>query len=302
MEGKVSNTAQIAYVRRYTLTEGRETGLKIIEVENGRLRFLLNESRALDIAQLWHGGKNVSFISKIGMNSDESSFLNRFEGGMLYTCGLESVGGREGYELHGTLHLTPARVTKAECTQQGITIEAEMLCAQLFGKELVLKRRIFTALGSDTLEITDTLENRAYRDEQYCLLYHVNLGYPMLDEGAEIVAEEKKVYPRTEWAQAHLGELKRISAPVPNQFEMCYFVEMNKPRASLVNKKLGKAFTLDWSQDTLPQFILWKSMAHGDYALGFEPATTKLDGDFAYSCVKAQSSVSFSLKLSVNDL
>ena len=52
MEGKVSNTAQIAYVRRYTLTEGRETGLKIIEVENGRLRFLLNESRALDIAQL----------------------------------------------------------------------------------------------------------------------------------------------------------------------------------------------------------------------------------------------------------
>lgn len=197
MEGKVSNTAQIAYVRRYTLTEGRETGLKIIEVENGRLRFLLNESRALDIAQLWHGGKNVSFISKIGMNSDESSFLNRFEGGMLYTCGLESVGGREGYELHGTLHLTPARVTKAECTQQGITIEAEMLCAQLFGKELVLKRRIFTALGSDTLEITDTLENRAYRDEQYCLLYHVNLGYPMLDEGAEIVAEEKKVFPRT---------------------------------------------------------------------------------------------------------
>ncbi len=302
MEGKVSNAAQIAYVRRYTLTEGQEAGLKITEVDNGKLRFLLNESRALDIAQLWHGGKNVSFVSKIGMNAQTTPFLSRFEGGMLYTCGLESVGGREGFELHGTLHTTPARVTRAECTQNEIVVEAETLCAQLFGGELVFKRRIVTKIGSDALEITDTLENRAYRDEQYCLLYHVNLGYPMLDEGAEIIAEEKRVYPRTEWAQKHLGDLKRISAPVANQFEMCYFVDMKKSGASLVNKKIGKAFTLDWSQETLPQFILWKSMAHGDYALGFEPATTKLDGDFAYQTVKARSCVQFSLKMSVTDL
>lgn len=302
MEGKVSNTAQLAYIRRYTLTEGQEAGLKITEVDNGRLRFLLNESRALDIAQLWHGGKNVSFVSKIGLNAKRTPFISRFEGGMLYTCGLESVGGREGYELHGTLHTTPARVTRAECTEEGITVEAETVFAQLFGGELVFKRRIFTGTGSDTLEITDTLENRAYRDEEYCLLYHVNLGYPMLDEGAEIVAEENRVFPRTDWAEKHLGELKRIGAPVPNQFEMCYFVDMKKPSASLVNKKLGKKFTLGWTQDTLPQFILWKSMAHGDYALGFEPATTKLDDGFAYRTVKARSCVQFSLKMSVTDL
>ena len=52
MNGKISNLAQIAYVRRYTLNGGREDGLKVIEVSNGKLRFILNESKALDVMQM----------------------------------------------------------------------------------------------------------------------------------------------------------------------------------------------------------------------------------------------------------
>lgn len=297
MEGKRNNLAQIAYVRRYTLTEGRERGLKIVEVDNGKLRFLLNESKALDIAQLWHEGENASFVSKIGLSASEEPFVNRFEGGMLYTCGLESVGDREGFDLHGSLHNTPALVTRAECCEEGITVEAQIVRAQLFGGNLVLKRKIFTAIGSETLEITDTLENMAYRDENYCLLYHVNLGYPLLDEGAKIVEDVALVKPRTAWAKQHEGDLKVITAPVPNQFEMCYFLDLKTPCATLVNEKTGKSFTLSYSGETLPHFIQWKSMAHGDYALGFEPTTTELDDKFAYSVIGARSSVQFKLTM-----
>lgn len=52
---------QISYVRRYTLSEGKENGIKVVEVNNGVLRFLLNESKALDIMQLWHAGGQYFF-------------------------------------------------------------------------------------------------------------------------------------------------------------------------------------------------------------------------------------------------
>ena len=66
MNGKISNLCQVASVRRYTMTEGASRGLDIIDCDNGKIRFLLNASRALDIMQLYHEGQNVSFISKNG--------------------------------------------------------------------------------------------------------------------------------------------------------------------------------------------------------------------------------------------
>ena len=68
MDGRISNLAQIAYVRRYTIDGGREDGLKVIEINNGVLRLTLNESKALDVMQLWHKGDNISFISKNGFD------------------------------------------------------------------------------------------------------------------------------------------------------------------------------------------------------------------------------------------
>ena len=102
MIGQVSNFDQIASLRRYTLSDGAGKGLDVIDCDNGKMRFLLNVSKALDVMQLYHEGQNMSFVSKNGFTAREIDFLRRFEGGMLYTCGLDSVGGREGYELHGT--------------------------------------------------------------------------------------------------------------------------------------------------------------------------------------------------------
>ena len=134
MDGRISNFAQIASIRRYEMTEGAERGLRVLDCDNGRLRFLLNESKALDVMQLCHMGQNVSFLSKNAFTAREVPFSGRFEGGMLYTCGLDSVGAREGFELHGSHHNTPARVTRAEVNEKGILIEAEVRETALFGK------------------------------------------------------------------------------------------------------------------------------------------------------------------------
>ena len=63
MNGKINNLAQVASLRRYTITDGRAKGLDIIDCDNGKLRFLLNVTKALDIMQLYHEGTNISFLS-----------------------------------------------------------------------------------------------------------------------------------------------------------------------------------------------------------------------------------------------
>ena len=297
MDGRISNFQQVASIRRYTLSEGREKGLDVLDCDNGKIRFLLNVSKACDIMQLYHEGQNISFISKNGFTKRETPFLRRFEGGMLYTCGLDSVGGRDGFELHGTLHNIPAEIIRAECNENGITVEAIIRDTALFGKNLVLKRKIFTAIGGDSVTLEDTLVNKGYKTEEYCLLYHINVGYPMLDDGVKVIADVESYTPRTAWAKQNEATMYEMNASTPNQEETCYFLNLKKPEITLVNEKIGKEFTVSYSGDTLPCFVEWKSMASGDYALGLEPCTTELDNRFAYKTIEVGEEIKFFVKI-----
>ena len=297
MDGRISNFQQVASIRRYTLSEGREKGLDVLDCDNGKIRFLLNVSKACDIMQLYHEGQNMSFISKNGFTKRETPFLRRFEGGMLYTRGLDSVGGRDGFELHGTLHNIPAEIIRAECNENGITVEAIIRDTALFGKNLVLKRKIFTAIGGDSVTLEDTLVNEGYKTEEYCLLYHINVGYPMLDDGVKVIADVESYTPRTAWAKQNEATMYEMNASTPNQEETCYFLNLKKPEITLVNGKIGKEFTVSYSGDTLPCFVEWKSMASGDYALGLEPCTTELDDRFAYKTIEVGEEIKFFVKI-----
>ena len=302
MDGRISNYMQMASLRRYYLAGGAQDGLEVIDCDNGKLRFLINVTKACDIMQVYHEGQNVSFISKNGFTKREISFLNRFEGGMLYTCGLDSAGRREGYEMHGTFHNTPAEILRAECNEGGIVIEALIRNSALFGQNLLMKRKISTAIGSEHLILEDTLCNEGYADADYGLLYHVNVGYPMLDEGAHILTDATEYFACDPFATENADTRFKISEAIPNQPECCYYLTMHEPKATLENPRLGKAFTLSYSGDTLPCFLEWKSMASGDYALGLEPCTTMIGKRFIPKKLAPGASVCFGLDISVEHL
>lgn len=302
MDQRISDFAQVASLRRYTLTEGREKGLDVMDCDTGNIRFLVNVSKSCDIMQLYYKGQNMSFVSKNGFMQRELPFAKRFEGGMLYTCGLDSAGEREGFEEHGTIHNTPAEILRAECNRQQIVIEAVIRDTEICGKNLVLRRKITAPIGGNTVSVQDALTNEAYRDEEYCLLYHVNIGYPMLDEGGKILSDTDSCQPRTPWAEKHMDTAYQITAPAPNMEETCYYLTPKTPAVSLRNEKLGREFTVSYSGDTLPHFLEWKNMTSGDYALGLEPCTTKLDDLFAYSVIKAGETIDFSVNFTISEL
>ena len=150
--------------------------------------------------------------------------------------------------------------------------------------------------------LEDTIVNEGYNDEEYCLLYHINVGYPMLDEGARIVADVNKCTTTTEWAKENISRAFLMEETVPNMEETCYYLTLNNAEISLVNEKIGKRFVLSYSADTLPYFLEWKSRASGDYALGLEPCTTKLDNSFSYKIIKFEESIQFQLKLEISKI
>lgn len=298
MDKRISNFSQVAYVKRYVLTEGKESGLKVVEIDNGKIRLTLNESKALDVMQAWVHGENVAFVSKNGFSTSKDAFAKRFEGGLLYTVGLDSAGVREGFETHGSFHNIPSKIVSCVCDENKIEVTGETEDTSLFGKNLKVVRKISTSPMSDRILIEDTFINEGTRDEEYCVLYHCNFGYPFLDENVRIIYDGKNVVPRTPLAKERINEADRFLPPVDNQEERCYFIENEKPEVLLVNEKTGRKIKFFYSGETLPKLLLWQSNASCDYALGLEATTTFLDDKFEYKIIKPEQKIVNKIEIS----
>lgn len=296
--GRINNSLQVFGIRRYTIEGGAENGLRVIECTNGKLRFLLNASKALDIMQICYEGKNMSFISKNGYTAREIPFLNRFEGGALYTCGLDVCGRKEGMDLHGSFHNIPANVLRAECAEDGIVVEAEMRYSALFGQNLVMRRKIFSPYDSGKIELTDTLINEGTKAQDYCLLYHTNLGYPLLNEGGKVIVDTESITPVGDYAKSKISIWDTIEPPENNVDETCYYLKPVDRTAVYFNPRSGRKFTMKYGEE-LNEFVLWKSNASGDYALGLEPATTRLGDELSFKSIGAGESKIFVLSLTI---
>lgn len=299
MNAKIGNTEQLCSAQRVQVTDGRGNGARQIFVANGKLNFVLSESNCLDIFRLWHEGTNVGFVSKNGLYTAPADFLHSFPCGMLYTCGLDAIGGVEGHTLHGRIHSIPAEVRELSADEKGVRIVSEIRDTAFFGENLVLTRTIEAVAGSDEIKLTDRLQNLAFRDEKYCMLYHVNVGYPLVDEGSKIEGRFVRSLPRTEWAEHEMAKMLDVEPPEDNLEETCYFHQTADGVMSLVNPGLGKRFTVKCS---LRKFVEWKSRASGDYVIGLEPCTSWLDDELRYSVLKSGKSVTHTLVLKTENI
>ena len=58
----------------------------------------------------------------------------------------------------------------------------------VFGEDLHLRRRIEAEVGTDEIRVVDRVVNHGFYETPHMLLYHLNVGYPVLDEGARFLA------------------------------------------------------------------------------------------------------------------
>jgi hypothetical protein len=104
----------------------------------------------------------------------------------------------------------------------------------------------------------------------------MNLGYPLLNEDAELIIDPVKTIPRDDSAASGINEFRKFIKPTSGFREQVFDHIMRsdadgETEATLQNKILGIALSIKFKIAQLPYLVQWKMMSHGEYVLGLEP-------------------------------
>ena len=296
MDGKINNIEQIVSAYELTFTNGKAKGKDVVLVHNGGLEVMFSKTNALDVIYVKFNGVNISLLTKNGINEKSAPFLNKFEAGFLYTCGLDNIGGCvENAPMHGSLHSIPADKVLVENLGDRVIVKGEILDSALFGKNLVLQR-CYTVY-SDRIEISDKLTNNAFCDDKFILLYHINYGYPFLDENLTLEMPSLiNSVARVPFAPTDTKEQFKFTKPIDLEPERCFYNYLKEGKVILKNKAVSIGVEMTYDVNALPVTVEWKSMASGDYALGVEPATSIFEG-YEFTPIKKGETKNFDISI-----
>ena len=324
----IGNQSQIGGTRHYVLEDGWAKGLRCIDVNSGSgLQYTVIPDRGMDISLAGYKGINLVYLT---CNSEthpaffdpaKFGWLRTFAGGLLTTCGLTYLGSPvndEGEELglHGRYSSIPAKqvadLSEWIGDEYHIKLRGVIEEGHIFGHKLRLVREITTTAGRNTLKITDTITNFGFKPSPYTILYHMNFGFPLLDENSQLDISSDQTIARDAVALSGLNDLKHFSKPQAGFSEQVFSHKMvaadgNNATATLRNMKLGIAMTLKFDVIRLPYLIQWKMMGQGEYVLGLEPSNVpaknrkQLRDENLLPLLKAGESIVNNIEISLTD-
>ncbi|TCS59732.1 uncharacterized protein DUF4432 [Primorskyibacter sedentarius] len=199
----VADLRQLASVRRITLDDGPERGVRALSFDTGGgLAFWVLADRSLDIGPLSFRGMPLAWQHPAGFiapglhdaQADGGTGIQRSLSGFLVTCGLDNARQpKDGLPLHGNLPMTPARVTAWgedwDRPDPLLYVEGDVVTAHLRGACFRLHRRIEAPAGAASLTLIDRVENIGPEPAEMHVLYHTNFGFPMVDAGTTVTLD-----------------------------------------------------------------------------------------------------------------
>ncbi|MBQ9274331.1 MAG: aldose 1-epimerase family protein [Succinivibrio sp.] len=293
MNPYLGHPSQLSFVEEHRLIgAGKGDGMRLYQVSNGRgLDLTVSPDRNGDITRLRYRGVNLSYLSPCGYVAPAyydrfgDRFLSSFTAGFLTTSGLQNVGapGKDGEEevpLHGSIANIPTTHSYWTEEEGRIVIHTLTRDEVMFGRKLTLERTLTVSTTEDVFTIADKVTNTNDHDESVQILYHMNMGYPLLDEDSVITIPSSKVEGRTELAQSELGEWSKMEKPTAGYQERCYYHYFadGKGLASIYQPKLKIKLQMEYDAKLLDTFLEWKMMGQREYVLGLEPGNCLLDG------------------------
>lgn len=296
--GYCGHPYQLYGVEEYRLVSGRADGVRALEVKNGLgLQFTILLDRGCGIARLSFKGVNCSFLSASGIRHpsyyDHSigNFQRNFYAGFLTTGGIFNVGvdcvddGEQVY-LHGDIDNVPAESYMTYEQDGKLHIVCTIRCEQFFYHKVVMTRHFTVGLQDNHLEIADHFENTGSTKCPMMILYHMNMGYPLLDEDSELYVNSDKIVPRNEHAAEGLADWNHMEKPQMGYEERCFYHSFEKKAdspalnalAAIFQPKAHIGLAIRFDSASLDHFTEWKQMGFRDYALGLEPGNSHCDG------------------------
>ena len=300
---KVGDVAQIGGVKEVRYVGGPADGERALEFSTGTgLVFTAVASRGLDITAASFNGKSLSWHSWCGDRSPNfyvepgMEWLRSFYGGMIVTCGMTYAGAPcedDGKVLgmHGRFSNTPASNICADGEWDGddykFWCSGKIRETTVFGENLLCKRTVSAKLGESKINVEDIVTNEGTKKTPHMMLYHINGGFPAVDEGTIFMAPTKSQTPRDEDAMVDKEHYYLSDAPDVNYRERCYYHDMQPDKdgfvhAAIVNKNLADGgvfgYCVKYNKNELPKFTEWKQNGSGEYVIGMEPANCWVEG------------------------
>jgi hypothetical protein len=311
-------------VSRSVLRGGKQEGVELIVIDNGRIQITLVPTRGMSVLEASVGisllqtstGTSVLQASsggvRLGWNSPVKDpvhpqfvdlgsrgglgWLEGFNEAMV-RCGLEFAGhpGKDQFidntgaraemdlTLHGKIGNIPAsdvEVIVDSAPPHRIHVRGVVHERSFFGPKLELAVDVSTVPGSDEFRIEDAITNRGATPQEFQLIYHANLGSPLLEQGATVAAAVDRIAPMNVHAAKSIDKYDQYDGPTTGFIEQVYLVspladEAGRTAVLLRNAAKDRGVSIAWSTRELPYLTIWKNTAAeaDGYVTGLEPGT-----------------------------
>lgn len=293
-------------VTQRTLRGGKQEGVKLLTLDNGKLQISIIPDRGMGIFDVTSKGIRLGWDSPVKeivhpshINLESRGGLGWLEGfnEWMVRCGLEFAGhpGTDEFidntgnpstlnlTLHGKIQNIPASEYEIIIDPEPphrIRIRGTVYEKFFYGPKLKLVTEISTVPGSDSFQISDKLTNEGAFAQEFQLIYHGNYGSSILEEGAQIYTPAKSVTPMNSHAAKGIENWKSYQGPTPGFIEEVYLLEPlsnseGNAIALLANADLTLGTSVQWNLSELPYLTVWKNTAAQEdgYVTGIEPAT-----------------------------
>lgn len=285
---------QFVDFRQAVLTDGQ----RVIEAYNAAgLSYTVLPDRGLDIWTAHYRGVPLTWIAQGSpfLPGQFPNWLREFNGGLLTTCGLTHAGppsanpitdgGRDLHGLYTRLRAYEVAVTGGWQAESYVTeLSGTVSENKLFSEQLRLERVYRLAHDQPVIEWADRVINRGDTPAPLMVLYHINLGYPLIRAGTRLATAHEAVYSRDAEARTGYQRWPEYDAPVARYAEQVYFhhvktIGQGWTTAALLQDTFGMKFEYDAA--ALPYLTQWKNVRQGIYVCGVEPGNCLPEGQVA---------------------
>lgn len=283
-------------LHKRVLRGGLREGVDVIDVDNGRCRVTVVPTRGMGVWRATCDGVDLGWQSPV-RGPVHPTFVPLYEPSglgwlagfdeLICRCGLENNGGPERnadgvltQTLHGKIANTPACQVEVSFNDDAgeIIIRGIVEETRLYHQKLRLDATLRMKIDEPGFRIADEVTNLSAEPADLQLVYHINFGLPLLDEGSRVVLPAKTVVPATDRAAEGIDAWNVYGPQEAGYTEQVYFAELiddaqGATQALLRNAAGNQGVSLHFNRQQLPYFTLWKSTQRGEdgYVTGLEP-------------------------------
>jgi Domain of unknown function (DUF4432) len=308
---RIGNLAQVGGVELLSHEQGYARGSRFLDFRTGSgFRFTVNVDRGLDPGYAEYNGASLAWLppkifpAPAFWENDDHAWVRFVLGGLCNTAGLVTIGNpqvvdvshfkfhsrhEDRYGTHDRVAILPATHFNYGERWEGercyLWAEGSVRQEITYGENLVLTRRYEAELGTSSFTLRDVVRNDGFYPTPHQLLYHFNIGYPVVDEGAELIASVSDQVGGSifEDEEKDPDRYRRFSAPERGFFAEGFEIPMvtggdGRVGAAVVNRGFrgvegGFGVYMRYDPSTLPVYLEWRMMGEGLYAVGMEPST-----------------------------